>query len=220
MAEVMDWDAAYRNLVFAGPPPWNIGEAQPEMVRVIDSGDVRSPVLDVGCGVGDVSYLLAERGYRVVGVDVSSVAIDAATAGARERGLSGVEFVHGDVRDLALTERFNTVIDCTLFHSLPVEAREGYLQGIRDVAADGAKLFMLVFTTDALPPDSPFPVPNLFTDAELRDVVAKYWTIEDLRPASVSVQLPDVPDLPEHNLKVDASGRASLPAILLTATKP
>ncbi len=33
MPEVMDWDAAYRNEIFAGPPPWNIGDAQPEIVR-------------------------------------------------------------------------------------------------------------------------------------------------------------------------------------------
>ena len=37
MSEVMDWDAAYRNHVFAGPPPWNIGVAQPEIVAVIDA---------------------------------------------------------------------------------------------------------------------------------------------------------------------------------------
>jgi SAM-dependent methyltransferase len=218
MGEVMDWDAAYRNHVFAGPPPWNIGEAQPEMVNVIESGGVRSPVLDVGCGVGDVSFLLAARGYRVVGIDVSSVAIEAATEGARERGLA-IDFIHGDVRELTLAEQFNTIVDCTLFHSLPVDAREGYLQGIRDAAADGATLFMLVFTTDALPPDSPFPIPNLFTDRELRDVVSKYWTVEDLRSASVYVQLPDVPGLPEHNLQMDDRGRAKLPAMLLTARK-
>jgi SAM-dependent methyltransferase len=219
MAEVMDWDAAYRNLVFAGPPPWNIGEAQPEIAAVIDSGDVRSPVLDVGCGVGDVTLLLAERGYDVVGIDVSSVAIEAATESARQRGLSTAQFVHGDVRDLTFDAHFNTVVDCTLFHSLPVEAREGYLSGARDAAAPGATLIMLVFTTDALPPDSPFPVPNLVTEAEVRDAVAKYWEIQDLRPAFVSVRFPDVPDLPEHDFHIDENGIVKLPALLLTATK-
>jgi cyclopropane fatty-acyl-phospholipid synthase-like methyltransferase len=219
MAEVMDWDAAYRNEVFAGPPPWNIGEAQPEMVSLVESGAVRSPVLDVGCGVGDVTLLLAAEGYEVIGVDLSSVAIAAATKSAEERGLAGARFVRGDVRELSFDEEFNTVIDCTLFHSLPVEARDDYLQGVRTAAAPGATLFMLVFTTDALPPDSPFPVPNLVTEAEVRDAVSKYWEVEDLRKAFVSVQLPDVPNLPEHDFEVDALGRVKLPALLLTARK-
>lgn len=219
MAEVMDWDAAYRNEVFAGPPPWNIGEAQPEMATLVESGAVTGPVLDVGCGVGDVTLLLASRGYDVIGVDVSIVAIDAATKRAEELGVDGARFVHGDVRELSFDEEFNTVIDCTLFHSLPVETRDAYLQGVRAAAAPGATLYMLVFTTDALPPDSPFPVPNLVTEAEVRAAVSKHWQVDDLRKAFVSVQLPDVPNLPEHDFEVDALGRVKLPALLLMARK-
>lgn len=219
MTEVMDWDAAYRNQIFAGPPPWNIGEAQPEIATVIDGGQVRSPVLDVGCGVGDVTFLLAARGYDAVGIDLSSVAIAIAAKEAQDRGLSQATFIEGDVRELEFGEEFNTVIDCTLFHSLPVQARDGYLRGVRDAAAHGAALYMLVFTTDALPPDSPFPVPNLVTEREVREAVAKYWEIDDVRPAFVYVQLPDVPNLPEHDFGVDEHGRVKLPALLVTGRK-
>ncbi|BBZ11639.1 hypothetical protein MBRA_18340 [Mycobacterium branderi] len=34
--------------------------------------------------------------------------------------------------------RFNTVIDSTLFHSLPVEGRDGYLRSVQQAAAPGA----------------------------------------------------------------------------------
>lgn len=219
MSEVMDWDAAYRNDIFAGPPPWNIGEAQPEIAAVIDSGRVHGPVLDVGCGIGDVTFLLAARGYDAVGIDISPVAIAAATREAQERGLTQARFIEGDVRELRFDEQFHTVVDCTLFHSLPVQARDDYLRGVRDAVAVGAALYMLVFTTDALPPDSPFPVPNLVTESEVRDAVAKYWKIEDVRPAFVYVQLPDVPNLPEHDFEVDVRGRVKLPALLLTGRK-
>jgi SAM-dependent methyltransferase len=219
MTEVMDWDAAYRNDVFAGPPPWNIGEAQPEIAALIDSGEIRSPVLDVGCGVGDVTFLLASRGYDAVGIDISRVAIAAATQEAQQRGLAQARFLEGDVRRLQFDQEFKTVIDCTLFHSLPIETRDEYLRGVRDAAAPGAALYMLVFTTDALPPDSPFPVPNLVTEREVRDVVAKYWQIDEVRPAFVSVRLPDVPNLPEHHFEVDELGRVKLPALLLTCRK-
>ncbi len=220
MAEVMDWDAAYSDNVFAGPPPWNIGEAQPEIAALIDAGKITGPVLDAGCGVGDVALALAEKGYDVVGADISTVAIEAATRAAAERNLTNVRFVQGDLRTLAVDgEPFNTIVDCTLFHSLPVEAREDYLRGVHQVSAPGAVLHMLVFTTDALPPDSPFPVPNLVTEAELREVVSRVWTIEHVAPAFVSVQLPDVPNLPEHNFDSDGKGRVKLPALLLSARK-
>ncbi|MDZ7887648.1 MAG: class I SAM-dependent methyltransferase [Mycobacterium sp.] len=220
MGEVMDWDAAYSDHIFAGPPPWNIGEAQPEMAALIADGKISSPVLDAGCGVGDVSLALATAGYDVVGADISTVAIEAATRAAAERGLTNVRFVQGDLRTLTVGgEPFNTVVDCTLFHSLPVEARPDYLRGIHEVSAPGAVLHMLVFTTDALPPDSPFPVPNLVTEAELREAVSQVWTIENVQPAFVTVQLPDVPNLPEHSFDSDAKGRVKLPALLLSARK-
>ena len=220
MAEVMDWDAAYSDRIFVGPPPWNIGEAQPEIAALIEAGKITSPVLDAGCGVGDVSLALAAAGYDVVGADISTVAIDAATRAAAARGLTNVRFVQGDLRTLPVDgDPFNTIVDCTLFHSLPVEAREDYLRGVHAVSAPGAVLHMLVFTTDALPPDSPFPVPNLVTEAELREVVSRVWTIENVQPAFVAVQLPDVPNLPEHNFASDDKGRVKLPALLLTARK-
>jgi hypothetical protein len=110
-------------------------------------------------------------------------------------------------------------LDCTLFHSLPVEARDEYLRSAHRAAAPGAEMYMLVFTTEALPPDSPFPVPNLVTQDELRAEVSKYWQIDEIRPAFVHVQLPPIPDLPPHPYEVYDKGRAKLPAFLLSAHK-
>jgi SAM-dependent methyltransferase len=219
MPEVMDWDAAYRNEIFAGPPPWNIGDAQPEVVALIDDGKLRAPVLDVGCGVGDASLELAARGYEVVGIDVSETAVDAATKAAKERALDSATFVQGDVTKLDYDGAFNSVLDCTLFHSLPLEARDDYLRGVHRAAAPDASLYMLVFTTDALPADSPFPVPNLVTMDELRQAVSAFWDIEAIDPAYVYVRLPDVPNLPPHSFEVDQRGRVKLPAFLLAARK-
>ena len=86
-------------------------------------------------------------------------------------------------------------------------------------AAPGASLYMLVFTTDALPADSPFPVPNLVTKDELQQAVSAHWDIDSINPAFVSVQLPDVSNLPAHSFEVDPRGRVKLPAFLLAAHK-
>ncbi|MEN4446322.1 class I SAM-dependent methyltransferase [Mycobacterium sp. SM3041] len=222
MSEVMDWDAAYRHEIFMGPPPWNIGAPQPEILALIDAGKVTGPVLDAGCGVGDVALALAERGYEVTGIDLSTVAIEQAAAAAADRGLTTARFLQGDLRDigaLGLTQQFNTVIDCTLFHSLPVEARDDYLRGIHEAAAAGAALYLLVFTKDALPADSPCPIPNQVTEAEVRDAVAAHWSDVATQASFVAVKLPDIPGLPPHNFPIDDAGRVHLPALLLTARK-
>src|SRR5215510_5463463 len=66
--DVMDWDSVYRQEgVFEGPPPWNIGEPQPELAALIRAGKVRSDVLDAGCGHAELSLALASDGYTVVG---------------------------------------------------------------------------------------------------------------------------------------------------------
>lgn len=222
MSDVMDWDAAYRGHIFAGPPPWNIGKPQPAIANLITAAQIQSPVLDAGCGVGDLTLALAEAGHEVTGIDVSTAAIDHAAGQAGRHDLT-VRFIQGDVRDLTALglgePEFNTVIDCTLFHSLPLDARDDYLRGIYAAANPRARLYLLVFTTDALPVDSPCPVPNLVTEAEVRDAVAKYWTVDTIEPSYVAVKLPDIPNLPEHDFPTDETGLTHLPALLLTAHK-
>ena len=219
MPEVMDWDAAYRNEIFAGPPPWNIGDAQPEIVALIEAGKLASPVLDVGCGVGDNSLELAARGYDVVGIDLSQTAIAAAKKDAEERGLDSVTFLQGDVTKLDHDASFNSVLDCTLFHSLPLEARDEYLRVIHRAAAPNASLHMLVFTTDALPADSRSPCPIWSPRMSCNKRFPPIGTSIPIDPAFVYVQLPDVPNLPEHSFEVDQRGRVKLPAFLLSAHK-
>lgn len=51
-------------------------------------------LLDIGCGTGDVLKKMLARGYAAFGVDVSSVAVEAAR---RRTGLSDTEVVSGDI---------------------------------------------------------------------------------------------------------------------------
>ncbi|MCE7007277.1 class I SAM-dependent methyltransferase [Kibdelosporangium philippinense] len=62
-------------------------------------------VLDVPCGSGRHSITLAERGYRVTGVDSSAEAIEHARVTS-----SAVEWIEADMRDIPRDGRFDVAI--------------------------------------------------------------------------------------------------------------
>lgn len=223
ISDVMDWDSAYREEgEFPGPPPWNIGEPQPEIAALIAAGKFESDVLDAGCGFAEASLALAEQGHTVVGIELTPTAVAAATRSAQERGLGGrATFVQDDITSFTgFDGRFATVLDSTLFHSLPVEGRDGYLRSIHRAARPGATLYILVFARGAFPAELETK-PNEVTEDELREAVSKYWEVDEVRPAVIHakmLQIPDLPfDMPEHD--TDDKGRMKMPAYLLTAHK-
>jgi SAM-dependent methyltransferase len=218
----LDWDSVYREQgEFEGPPPWNIGEPQPELAALMAAGKFRSDVLDAGCGFAELSLALAAEGYTVVGVDLTPTAIAAATKAAADRGLATASFVQADITSFTgYDERFSTVVDSTLFHSLPVEARDGYVRSVHRAAAPGASYYVLVFAKGAFPAEMD-PKPNQVDEDELRAAVGKYWEIDEIRPAYIYANMPEVSnapfEFPPHDR--DDKGRMQLPAYLLTAHK-
>lgn len=215
----LEFDAAYRgeseHLGSGTKPPWSIGEPQPELAALIEQGKFHGDILDVGCGEAAISLYLAERGHTTVGLDMSPTAIDLARAEAAKRGLTNATFEVADISAFTGYDgRFGTIVDSTLFHSIPVEAREGYQQSIVRAAAPGASYFVLVFDKSAIPEGPPFAV----TADELRDVVSKYWVIDEIKPARLHAVFPD--DFPGFGgvpLRDEAGGRKSAAGWLLSA---
>lgn len=72
--------------------------------------------LDVACGTGNHALHLAQRGLRVVGVDISESQLAQARLKARASG-ADVEFRHADMCALDLAERRFDVVSC-LFDSI------------------------------------------------------------------------------------------------------
>jgi SAM-dependent methyltransferase len=221
MSENKDFmfEAAYRGESpdFAGGrPPWSIDEPQPELAALIEAGKFHGDVLDVGCGEAAISLDLAERGYTAVGLDLSPTAIDLARREATKRGLTNATFEVADISAFTGYDgRFGTIIDCTLFHSITVEAREGYQQSIARAAAPGASYFVLVFDRAGMP-ESPA---NAVTEDELREAVSKYWVIDDIKPARIYGNPPPegFEGMPGTQFRDEPNGRQSIAAWLLSA---
>ncbi|MBY0285978.1 MAG: class I SAM-dependent methyltransferase [Mycobacteriaceae bacterium] len=216
------FESAYRGEApeMAGAkPPWSIGEPQPELATLIEQGKIRGAVLDAGCGEAAISLYLAERGFTTVGLDQSPTAIELARAEAAQRGLTNASFEVADISDFGGYDgRFDTIVDSTLFHSMPVELREGYQQSIVRAAAPGASYFVLVFDRAGMPDGPANPV----TEDELREVVSKYWTIDEIKPARIHGVFPEGFEafFPVTDVRKEPKGRHSVPAFLLTAHLP
>ena len=216
------FESAYRGEapeMGAAKPPWSIGEPQPELDVLIEQGKFHGDVLDAGCGEAAISLHLAERGFTTVGLDQSPTAIELATAEAAKRGLTNATFAVADISDFGGYDgRFGTIVDSTLFHSMPPELREGYQQSIVRAAAPGASYFVLVFDKAGMPDGPANPV----TEDELRGIVSKYWTIDEIRPARIHGVFPDgfQEFFPVTDVRDEPKGRKSVPAFLLTAHLP
>jgi 23S rRNA (uracil1939-C5)-methyltransferase len=68
-----------------------------DMVAEMAGLSGRETVLDLYCGVGPISVLLAGTAQLVWGIDESSLSIDAAKQNARRNGIANCRFVQGDV---------------------------------------------------------------------------------------------------------------------------
>lgn len=216
------FESAYRGEApdFGGmKPPWSIGEPQPEIARLIDAGKFHGEVLDAGCGEAATALHLAERGFTTVGLDQSPTAIELARAEAARRGLTSASFEVADISSFTGYDgRFGTVVDSTLFHSMPVELREGYQQSIVRAAAPGATYIVLVFDKTTMGDNGPV---NPVTAEELRDVVGKYWVIDDISPARIHANVPvkftDFAAFAGSDIRDEGNRRKSVAAWLLQA---
>ena len=66
-------------------------------------------VLDIACGTGNVTFALADRGYRIAGTDLSEPML----AIAREKGQRqhrGVTFAQADMRTLSLPDTYDLAV--------------------------------------------------------------------------------------------------------------
>jgi SAM-dependent methyltransferase len=147
------WDASYRD----GPAPWDIDGPQPAVARVAAAGGFTGAVLDAGCGSGENALHVASLGLPVVGVDVAETALAMARAKAVARGIDA-EFVACDAFRLdRLGRRFETVLDCGMFHTCDAGERPGYVASLASVTDPGATLYVLCFSDDG-PDAGPHPV--------------------------------------------------------------
>jgi 2-polyprenyl-3-methyl-5-hydroxy-6-metoxy-1,4-benzoquinol methylase len=171
--------------MYKGVPPWEIDGPQSEVVHLAEHGELRSQVLDVGCGTGENALYLAGLGYEVLGIDIVPTAIEKALRKAKERSLAAT-FLAWDALNLPRLERkFNTVIDSGFFHALPNKKRPVFVRSLADVLNPGGTYFMMCFSEHE--PGSWGP--RRVTQAEILESFRQGWLINYIREAEFDTNL-------------------------------
>jgi SAM-dependent methyltransferase len=159
-AERAYWDAAAsgdgRSELFSVPgiEGWEpgvaacLGQIIPALTDALGPG---STVLDLGCGIGRLTFPLATRypDTAFVGLDVSPKMVATARANAKAQRLRNARFLTGDGRTLPKTlPRLTGAFSVLTFQHVPPEAQEGYVRALSAKLDPGGTLCIQVVTTD------------------------------------------------------------------------
>jgi cyclopropane fatty-acyl-phospholipid synthase-like methyltransferase len=182
------FDTAYAD---GGTPTWDLGRPQAAVLRLLDAGWFGPPgsmILDVGCGTGEHALLLAERGHRVVGVDLAPEAIARAVAKAEVRALDADFLVHDALDLTGLGRTFDRALDVGLFHTLTDDDRPRYVASLAAAVRPGGRAGILCWSDR-----NPFGFgPRRVTRRELRGAfrVAAGWRVEEIVAETLETRLP------------------------------
>ncbi|MFN4294430.1 MAG: class I SAM-dependent methyltransferase [Thermoflexales bacterium] len=148
MERLKRWFAFNRWYLRRGRPPWDTGISPPELLAFI-AAHPPGRALDLGCGTGTNVITLAQRGWRVTGVDFAVRAILEARRKARDAGVQA-DLRLGDVTRLsALAGPFDLILDIGCFHGLPADGRSAYARHVkRLLAPHGTFLLYVMFKAD------------------------------------------------------------------------
>jgi methyl halide transferase len=167
-----DWDNCYKedNL------PWNKNAPSPPLTEWVRRHEPKGRALVPGCGLGHDVVMLADAGVDVVGLDISTTAIDRAEAlypAYREN------LVRGDLFDLPSywLGTFDYVFEHTCLSGMPPELRPRYRDAIASALKPGGLLVGVWYINPDMDPGEQGP-PFGIAVSEL-EALFPGWAIED-----------------------------------------
>ena len=184
------------NFVYQDIPPWDIGAPQPAMAALLTKYRPSSPILDVGCGSGDLSIYLTQLGFQVLGIDF----VEKAIANAREKAASlkpdaacYLDFQVADALKPSLLQRqFGAVVDSGFFHLFNPEQCDRLVDEVLQILLPGGHYYLHEFAIE-------FPVSSMPRGIDAQEIQARFtpdrgWQIKEIQSTEfLSRVAPPVP---------------------------
>jgi len=184
------------NSVYQDIPPWDIGAPQPAMSALLKKYPPTDPILDLGCGSGDLSIYLAQLGYQVTGIDF----VEKAISNAREKAASLspeagrlLEFqVVNATRPSVLQRQFGAVVDSGFFHLFDPEQCDRLVEEVALCLLPGGHYYLHEFNVE-------FPMSNMPRQINAEELQRRFtteggWQIKEIQSVEfLSRVAPPVP---------------------------
>ncbi|MEE9443516.1 MAG: class I SAM-dependent methyltransferase [candidate division Zixibacteria bacterium] len=142
-------DKIYRDI----PPeniPWNISESPELLINLFESGKIKpGKIVDLGCGVGNYSIWLAQKGFDVTGIDISQQAINLAMKQAENVGIKCRFFacdLLGDLKEFHYS--FDFAMDWEVLHHIFPEDRPTYMENVHKLLKANGQYFTVCFSEE------------------------------------------------------------------------
>lgn len=144
-----------------------------------------SKVLDIGCGGGQDSKFLSDRGFDVLGIDISREMIKLA-----HKHDSKIDFKLVDVIDLPASKKFNGIWCSRVFHNIPIKEQIKFIKKLNTLLAKNGVLYITAVVSDKKEDYEFFDLKdngilkkylqaktfkNLLTDNGFKILKFKYW---------------------------------------------
>ncbi|GMV66893.1 MAG: hypothetical protein AMXMBFR75_26890 [Candidatus Hinthialibacteria bacterium] len=138
--------------------PWDSGIPSTELTRCLDQFQI-SPcrVLEMGCGTGTNAVFLAQKGFQVTAVDLSSQAIEEGRMKARQAGVQ-VDFRQADVLNAPeFGEPFAFLFDRGFYHVARRVDLEGFQKVLHQHSEPGSLYLTLAGNANEASPEGEGP---------------------------------------------------------------
>ena len=165
--------------------PWNTDHPQTEIKRLVDSGEIRGSVLDVRCGTGENALYLAQKGFRVTGIDSEPTVIAKAMLEASARNLKVPFFAFDALHLGCLGMAFDTVIDSGLFQDFSDIEKKILTNSVAQVLKIGGRYLLLCISEHE---KGRFELKKVTQD-EIRSIFREGWEIKYIKEARLETNL-------------------------------
>ena len=157
-------------------PPWDIGRPQRVFIELEKQNKLKGKILDVGCGTGENALFLAQKGYELYGIDLSSTAIKKAHQKCTERNLKATFKTHDALKLDQLGGVFDVALDCGLFHCFTDTERSIFVEQLYNVLTPQGSYFFLCFSDKELREGGP----RRISKNEIEKTFSQSWKILSL----------------------------------------
>jgi SAM-dependent methyltransferase len=165
------------------------------LVEALDAGTlVPCKGVDLGCGTGNYTAYLAERGFDMTGVDISATALDIAKQTAGQKGVE-VELIAWDLtqKELPKIGPFDFALEWDVLHHIFPDQRRQYVKNVAALLRPGAKVLSACFSEldrsfkgQGKYRETPIGTVLYFSsEAEIRALFEPFYKILDLKTVEV-----------------------------------